>query len=349
MSPIPNAPASDSQNDLESSKVIGPREPEAAQHALEEIQSLFARFRLETGLVQKEKSGAESDRQQLVEQLLVRQQQSALVPKIRPLHAADLAYVLEALPREQREKVWHLVAEDRRGEVMVELNEAVRTSLIAETSREALLRIAQSLEPDDLAALADELPFDIVERVRQGLTIEEREQLRHAMSYPDESVGARMDFEMVTIRDDVSLEVVLRYLRRFDELPDHTDQVFVVDRKERLLGALPIGQLLVNEPESLVSEVMRRDILSLNARDDAYEAAQAFERYDLVSAPVVNDQGKLIGRLTVSEAVDLIREESDSEVLAQAGLREEEDLFSSVWASAKNRWLWLGLNLCPFT
>ncbi|MDA1187811.1 MAG: hypothetical protein O3B29_08435, partial [Proteobacteria bacterium] len=186
MSPIPNAPASDSQNDLESSKVIGPREPEAAQHALEEIQSLFARFRLETGLVQKEKSGAESDRQQLVEQLLVRQQQSALVPKIRPLHAADLAYVLEALPREQREKVWHLVAEDRRGEVMVELNEAVRTSLIAETSREALLRIAQSLEPDDLAALADELPFDIVERVRQGLTIEEREQLRHAMSYPDE-------------------------------------------------------------------------------------------------------------------------------------------------------------------
>ena len=346
MSPIPNAPASDSQNDLESSTVIGPREPEAAQHALEEIQSLFARFRLETGLVQKEKSGAESDRQQLVEQLLVRQQQSALVPKIRPLHAADLAYVLEALPREQREKVWHLVAEDRRGEVMVELNEAVRTSLIAETSREALLRIAQSLEPDDLAALADELPFDIVERVRQGLTIEEREQLRHAMSYPDESVGARMDFEMVTIRDDVSLEVVLRYLRRFDELPDHTDQVFVVDRKEKLLGALPIGQLLVNEPESLVSEVMRRDILSLNARDDAYEAAQAFERYDLVSAPVVNDQGKLIGRLTVSEAVDLIREESDSEVLAQAGLREEEDLFSSVWASAKNRWLWLGLNLC---
>ena len=216
MSPIPSAPAPDSQNDLESSTVIGPREPEAAQHALEEIQSLFARFRLETGLVQKEKSGAESDRQQLVEQLLVRQQQSALVPKIRPLHAADLAYVLEALPRDQREKVWHLVAEDRRGEVMVELNEAVRTSLIAETSREALLRIAQSLEPDDLAALADELPFDIVERVRQGLTIEEREQLRHAMSYPDDSVGARMDFEMVTIRDDVSLEVVLRYLRRFD-------------------------------------------------------------------------------------------------------------------------------------
>jgi magnesium transporter len=154
-----------------------------------------------------------------------------------------------------------------------------------------------------------------------------------------------MDFEMVTIRDDVTLEVVLRYLRRFDALPDHTDQIFVVDRKDVLKGVLSIGALLVHEPEQKVSEVMRNDPFTLQAIDLAIDAAQAFQRYDLVSAPVIDEAGRLIGRLTVSEAVDVIREDIDSEVLAQAGLREEEDIFSSVWASARNRWLWLGVNL----
>jgi magnesium transporter len=140
--------------------------------------------------------------------------------------------------------------------------------------------------------------------------------------------------------------VVLRYLRRFDKLPDHTDQVFVVDRHDVLRGALPLDRLLVSEPESLVQDVMQRDVLSLRADDEASEAAQAFERYDLLSAPVVDLRGRLIGRLTVAEVVDLIREQSEAEVLSAAGLREEEDLFASIWNSARNRWLWLAVNLC---
>lgn len=323
-----------------------PREPEAAHRALEEIQDLLARLKVEAELVHREQHPVEPDRQALIEQLVARQQKNTLASRIAPLHAADIAYVLEALPREQRELIWPLVPENRHGEVLIELAETVRGPLMAMMSRSALIQMAQSLDTDDLATLAAELPFDVVERVRQGLTTEEREQLRAAMSYPDDSVGARMDFEMVTIRDDVTLEVVLRYIRRFEALPDHTDQIFIVDRKEHLQGALSIDQLLLNEPDILVADVMRRDLLSLNARDDAFEAAQAFQRYDLVSAPVVDDHGKLIGRLTVSEVVDVIREESDSDVLAQAGLREEEDLFASVWASARNRWLWLALNLC---
>jgi magnesium transporter len=155
-----------------------------------------------------------------------------------------------------------------------------------------------------------------------------------------------MDFEMVSIRDDVTLEVVLRYLRRFDALPDHTDQVFVVDRDEALKGALPLDRLLINEPDTEVSQVMRTDILTLSPLDDVSEAAQAFERYDLVSAPVVDASGRLIGRLTVDEVVDVIREEGEERDLANAGLREEEDLFSSVWKSAKNRWMWLAINMC---
>jgi magnesium transporter len=323
-----------------------PREPEAAHRALAEIQDLLARLKVEAELVHREQHPTEPERQALVEQLVAKQQRNTLAARIAPLHAADIAYVLEALPREQRELLWPLVHENRHGPVLVELSPAVRAPIIEMMSRSALIQMAQSLDTDDLAAMAEELPFDVVERVRQGLTIEEREQLRAAMSYPEDSVGARMDFEMVTIRDDVTLEVVLRYLRRFEALPAHTDQVFVVDRKEHLRGALSIDQLLLNEPETLVAEVMRHDLLSLNARDDAFGAAQAFQRYDLVSAPVVDEHGKLIGRLTVSEVVDVIREEGDSDVLAQAGLREEEDLFASIWASARNRWLWLALNLC---
>ncbi len=165
------------------------------------------------------------------------------------------------------------------------------------------------------------------------------------MSYPEESVGAIMDFEMVTVREDVSLEAVLRYLRRFDELPDHTDQLFVVDRDDRLKGVLPLNVLLVNDLEIEVGTLMQTDCVDLQPDDFAEEAAKAFERYDLVSAPVVDNDHKLIGRVTVNAVVDFIREEAESEQLAQAGLREEEDIFAPVIDSVKNRWAWLAVNL----
>jgi len=154
-----------------------------------------------------------------------------------------------------------------------------------------------------------------------------------------------MDFEMVTIREDVSLEVVLRYLRRLKELPGHTDKLFVVDYDGALKGVLPIKRLLVNDPEKQVSEVMANDPVSFHPDEHAYDAAQAFERYELISAPVVDKNGKLIGRLTIDEMVDLIPEESENEVLNMAGLREEEDIFASVWKSLRNRWAWLAVNL----
>jgi magnesium transporter len=179
----------------------------------------------------------------------------------------------------------------------------------------------------------------------ESLDAQQRERVRSALSYEEDQVGALMDFEMVTIRDDVALEVVLRYLRRLKELPGHTDKLFVVDYDGILKGVLPIKRLLVNDPEMLVGEVMANDPVSFHPDEDAYEAAQAFERYDLISAPVVEKSGKLIGRLTIDEMVDLIREESESEVLNMAGLREEEDIFASVWKSVRNRWAWLAINL----
>jgi magnesium transporter len=336
------APAGHAQQDRGRSV---PRDPEDAQRALAEVEDLLVRYEVVRGQARNDAMGLDPERQVLVAQVAVAQHLAHLRARLDHLHPADVAYILEALPRDQRLVVWELVKAERDGEILVEVSDSVRETLIASMDRDELVAAAGTLDTDDLAELAEDFPSDVVEQVRRQLTPEEREQLRAAMSFPEESVGARMDFELVTVREDVTLEVVLRYLRRFDELPDHTDQVFVVDRHDVLLGALPLDRLLVNEPDTLVVDVMKRDVLSLQALDESEEAAQAFERYDLLSAPVVDARGRLIGRLTVAEVVDVIREQGESEVLSAAGLREEEDLFASIWNSAKNRWLWLGVNL----
>ncbi|MDA0236227.1 MAG: magnesium transporter, partial [Proteobacteria bacterium] len=228
----------------------------------------------------------------------------------------------------------------------LEVSDAVRESLIETMDPEELKAAAGSLDADELADLAPDLPPEVIEDVFQSLDSEGREQLRAAMSYPEDSVGALMDFDMVTVRDDVTLEVVLRYLRRFDELPDHTDKLFVVDREDHLEGILTLETLLISDPEKTVAEVMRSEpVISFTPEDEADDAAQAFERYDLVSAPVIDSERRVIGRITVADAVDFIREESEAEILSQAGLREEEDIFASVWSSVKNRWAWLAINL----
>lgn len=323
-----------------------PRDPEDAQHALAEVEDLLRRYEVVLEQAHHESEHLEPERRRLVEQVAVAQHLAHLRARLDPLHPADVAYILEALPRNQRRLVWDLVGAEREGDILVAVSDSVRETLIATMNRDELVAAAGQLDADDLAMIADDLPDDVVEQVRRQLTPEERDQLRAAMSFPEDSVGARMDFDLVTVREDVSLEVVLRYLRRFDALPDHTDQVFVVDRHDVLKGALPLDRLLVNEPDVEVAQVMKRDVLSLQALDEAADAAQAFERYDLISAPVIDARGRLIGRLTVAEVVDVIREQGESEVLSAAGLRDEEDLFASIWNSAKNRWLWLAVNLC---
>ncbi|WP_409457038.1 magnesium transporter [Pseudomonas oryzihabitans] len=265
--------------------------------------------------------------------------------RLDELHPADVAFILEALPQEDRLTVWGLVKTERDGEILLEVSDAVRETLIADMDDQEILAVAGQLDADELADLAPDLPRDVVHELMEALDAQQRERVRSALSYDEDQVGALMDFEMVTIRDDVALEVVLRYLRRLKELPDHTDKLFVVDNDSILKGVLPIKRLLVNDPEKLVADVMAKEAVAFHPDGDAYDAAQAFERYDLVSAPVVDKNGKLIGRLTIDEMVDLIREESESEVLNMAGLREDEDVFASVWKSVGNRWTWLATNL----
>ncbi len=323
-----------------------PHDPEEASRALAEVRALLERHRLVFEVAHRQRHGEADERHQLVEQLVHKQALNQLGKKLDRMHPADIAFMLEGLPLDDRLMVWDLVKAERDGDILLEVSDAVRETLIQSMDRDELVDAVESLDTDEIAALAPDLPSDVVDEVRRQLKPEEREQLRAAMSYPENSVGARMDFEPITVREDVTLETVLRYLRRFDELPDHTNQVFVVDRNEVLQGALPLDRLLINEPEVMVADAMQRGVLTLQALDDASEAAQAFERYDLVSAPVVDAHGRLIGRITVAEMVDVIREEGESDLLSTAGLREEEDLFASVWDSAKNRWLWLAVNLC---
>ena len=265
--------------------------------------------------------------------------------RLEALHPADVAYVLEALPHEERLIVWDLVKAGRDGEILLEVSDAVRETLIESMDSEELVAATEQLDTDEIADLAPDLPEDVLEDVFQSLPAEEREQLRAAMSYSEDSVGALMAFDMVSVREDVTLEAVTRYLRRLDELPDHTDLVFVVDREQRLIGALPISKLIVTDLEVTVSAAMSTEVVKLHPDDRAQEAAQTFERYDLVSAAVVDRSGRLIGRVTVNAVVDYIRGRTEAEQLAQAGLREEEDIFSSVWDSVKNRWAWLAINL----
>ncbi len=288
-------------------------------------------------------------RQQVLEELTDSDSPKPYFQELRELlaamHSADIAYILEALPLEERLIVWDLVKAERDGEILLEVSDAVRDSLIDSMAKNELVAAAQNLDADEIADLAPALPHGVIDDVYRQLSSEERQRLRSAMSYPEEAVGSLMDFDLLTVREDVTLEVVLRYLRFFDELPQHSDAIFVVDRAEHLKGILSLEHLLINDPDTLVSDVMARDFVHLSPNDDASDAAETFQRYDLLCVPVVDSESKLLGRLTVNEVMDFIKDEAEDVQLAQAGLKEGEDVFASVWDSVKNRWHWLAINL----
>jgi len=314
---------------------------QSVQDSLQQVVGLLRKHQLVKSLVHRQ----EMPRHELVESLLEKQNLAELQQRLDQLHPADIAYVLEALPLEDRLAVWDLVKADRDGDILLEVSDAVRETLIAHMGTKELVAATEQLDTDEIADLAPDLPREVMQDVFRSLSVEERDQLRSAMSYPEDTVGGLMNFDMITVRDDITVEVVLRYLRRLDEMPDHTDQLFVVDRQEYLRGLLPVSRLLVTDLDAPVTAIMTAATVKLAPDENAQDAALAFERYDLVSAPVTDGDGKLIGRVTVNSVVDFIREETDSEKLSAGGLREEEDLFASVWSSVKNRWTWLAINL----
>jgi magnesium transporter len=320
-----------------------PRSATPQEH-LDAVTRLLAKQRLVEDLVHRQ--AGDGDRHGLIESVVHKQNLSELQKRLDGLHPADVAYVLEGLPLEERLVVWSLVRSDRDGDILLEVSDAVRDTLLADMDSAEIVAAAQNLDADEIADLAPDLPDEVVQDIIEAQDVHERAQLQSALSYPEGSVGALMDFEVVSIREDVTCEVALRYLRRFDELPGQTDGLFVVDRDDHLRGILPLKRLLVSDPEVEVATLIDRDIVSFPPDSEAEEAAKAFERYGLVSAPVVSADGRVIARLTVDAVLDFVRERQEAQELGKVGLREEEDLFSSVWLSAKNRGPWLALNLC---
>lgn len=267
----------------------------------------------------------------------------ALVAHLPP---PDLADTLEALPSEERHALWRLVENEKRGNVLLEASENVWDDLIDEMSDRELLDALQYLDIDEQIYLVQHLPRNLTGRLLATLPAEERTRVRQVLHYEKNSVGAIMEFEVITVRPDVTLEVVQRYLRRLGKMPENTDKLFVTDRNKVLVGELTLTCILLNDVQRKVSEVMEDDPLTFSPEDIAENAARTFERDNLVSAAVVDPSGKLMGRLTIDEIVDVVYEETDTDLRRMGGLSAEEDVFAPVTKAVKTRWTWLAVNLC---
>ncbi|HEY5683055.1 MAG TPA: magnesium transporter [Sulfuricaulis sp.] len=262
------------------------------------------------------------------------------------LHPADIANVLEGLPPEPRTIVWAQVDNLRRGEVLLELPEAVRTDLVKLMDDQALVASARALDIDEIADLIPDLSDEVIAEILFDLDKQDRQRLDAVLSYPEDTAGGLMNVDAITVRENITVEVVLRYLRRRGELPEHTNRLFVVDRADRLIGELKVAKLLTADLHARVSQTMERgDLVKFTVLTPDKEVAKAFEDYNLISAPVVDENNRLLGRITVDDVVDVIREQADRQVLAPAGLSEEEDIFAPVTRSSRRRGVWLGVNL----
>ena len=264
---------------------------------------------------------------------------------VAALHPAEIALLLESVPPRQRELVWNMVDPALEGDVLLELNENVRLELIDEMETEELVAAAEGMEPDDLADLVDDLPETVTLQVLRSMDQRDRERLRNVLSWPEDSAGRLMNTDTVSVRPDVSLEVVLRYLRMRGDLPARTDSLFVVDRDDRYLGTIPLTRIITGDAEDTVGESLDTEAPRIDPETAAHEVAELFQDRDLVSAAVVGADGKLVGRITVDDVVDVIRDEAEHSVLSMAGLQDEEDLFAGVVISTRRRLLWLGINL----
>lgn len=264
---------------------------------------------------------------------------------VEELHPADVSDLLESIPSDNRYRVLAEIPRFLIGETLMELPDSIRADLVSEMAQADLVAAAQTLDTDDIADLIPDLPDEVIAQILLELDKQDRERLDAVLSFPEDTAGGLMNVDTVTVRENLSLEVVLRYLRGRGELPDDTNKLFVVDRKDHLIGNLYISKLLTTDPKQRVGAVMDREPVKFGALTIDNDVAAAFERYNLISAPVVDEENRLLGRITVDDVVDVIREEADHSVMAPAGLSEDEDIFAPVARSSRNRALWLGVNL----
>jgi magnesium transporter len=264
---------------------------------------------------------------------------------VHSLHPAEIARLLESLPLQERAVLWEMVSADDEGDVLVELSDEVRDGLIEGMQTEELIAATAGMDFDDLADLLADLPEAVTLQVLQSLDKLDHDRLQQVLAYDEDCAGGLMNIDIVTVRPDVTLEVVTRYLRAVGDMPDGTDLLFVVNRDNEYVGSLFLSRLLTHDPDTLVSSIMSTDVLPIPAHTPSRQVVWEFENRDLLSAPVVDDDYRVVGRITVDDVVDVIRDEAEHSLMSAAGLDEEDDMFAPVFKSARRRALWLGINL----
>ncbi|MBN7771195.1 magnesium transporter [Marinobacter daepoensis] len=266
------------------------------------------------------------------------------------LSPSDIAHLLESSPPRQRTLLWNLVDKKYEGDVLQYLGDDIRSYFLSQLNAQELADILEDFESDDLADLLQQLPDTVIQEVLDTMDDQDRQRVEEVLSYPEDTAGGLMNTDTITVRPDISIDVVLRYLRRHRSLPPMTDSLIVVSRRDEFIGMLPITRMLVSNPAATVREVMDTDIEPIPVTLFDTKVATLFERYDLISAPVVDEDNKLLGRITIDDVVDVIREDADHSLMSMAGLDEDEDTFAPVWKTTKRRALWLGINvLTAFT
>ncbi len=264
---------------------------------------------------------------------------------INSMPASEIAFFLESLPKDKRNKVWDLVDSEHSGEILVHLHDEVRTILIGQMENQELITATSELELDDLADIIQDLPQEVSDELLLSMDKNNRDLLKRVMSYPEDSAGGLMNPDVITIRPDVTIDVVLRYIRMRGQLPKPLGDLFAVGRDGHYRGRLDVNDLLLKDPSTKIADILDLKSPAILAKTPASEVAQDFEHHDWISAPVVDDNNTLIGRITVDDIVDVIRDESEHSVMRMAGLDEEDDMFAPVIISSKRRAIWLGINL----
>jgi magnesium transporter len=257
----------------------------------------------------------------------------------------DIAHLIEGSTPKARKILWELVDKDSEGEVLQHLSDELQSHFLSDMSAEEVADVTADLDTDDVADILQQLPEQVTQEVLSSMDRQDRARIESILEYPEDSAGGLMNTDTVTIRPDITLEATLRYLRRHKSLPDMTDNLLVVNRQNEFIGVLPISKLLVSDPQQTVREVMNTDSKVIHADQHETEVAKLFERHDLVSAPVVNADGLLLGRITIDDVVDVIRENADHSLMSMAGLDEEEDTFAPAMKTSRRRAVWLGINL----
>ena len=261
------------------------------------------------------------------------------------LSPPDIAHQLETAPPRLRNILWEIVDPEISGEVLQELSDDIQLEFLNQMDGAEVASMTEGLDVDDIVDILQQLPDRVIPEVLKAMSVQDRLRVESVLTYNEDTAGGLMDTEVITVRPDITVDVVLRYLRRFEELPDITDNLFVVSRNDTFLGTLPLSKMLTSSPSTSVREVMDTEVEAIHVNLTDSDVAQLFQRQDLVSAPVVDDQHRLVGRITIDDVVDVIVEDADHSLLAMAGLSDTEDTFSSISRTAPRRALWLGLNL----